>query len=155
MVTTAQGPWQEPQCLDPRDVFVDNVRRAKEHILAGDIIQVVLSRRFVLPPIADPFDIYRGLRTINPSPYLFFFRTPQVQLAGASPEVMIRVKQGQVTVRPIAGTRPRGEKPQLRTSSSPRIFLDVKERAEHIMLVDLGRNELATSANREPSRCLN
>ncbi len=105
---TVTPRWEEPTVCDAREAYMRNVLRAKEHIRAGDVIQVVLSRRFELPRLADPFDVYRGLRVITPSPYLYYFNTPDVEIAGASPEVMVRVLDGVVTVRPIAGTRPRG-----------------------------------------------
>ena len=134
--------WSEPKVMDPPARYQEAVRTAKEHIRAGDIIQVVLSRRFELEAIADPFDVYRGLRTINPSPYLFYFQSPDVSLAGASPEVMVRVEEGRMTVRPIAGTRPRGATPQEDRALAQELTKDPKECAEHIMLVDLGRNDI-------------
>lgn len=137
-----KDPWSKPTAIDSRADFEAAVESAKEHIRAGDIIQVVLSRRFELPLVADPFDVYRGLRTINPSPYLFYLQTPEVSLAGASPEVMIRVLGGTVTVRPIAGTRPRGETAEQDGRLAQELLADPKERAEHIMLVDLGRNDV-------------
>ncbi len=136
----------DPVPLDSRAHYEAAVRRAKEHISAGDIIQVVLSRRFSLPRLADPFDVYRGLRTINPSPYLYFFRTPGLELAGASPEVMVRVMGGSVVLRPIAGTRPRGQSPEEDARLAQELLADPKERAEHIMLVDLGRNDVGRVA---------
>lgn len=134
--------WAEPTVLDSREAYQANVERAREYIRAGDIIQVVLSRRFELPHVACPFDVYRGLRTINPSPYLYYFHTPQVRFAGASPEVMVRVQQGRMTVRPIAGTRPRSADPARDWALGEELLADPKERAEHIMLVDLGRNDV-------------
>ena len=134
--------WVEPTVLDSREAYMANVERAREYIRAGDIIQVVLSRRFELPRVADPFDVYRGLRTINPSPYLYYFDTPDLSFAGASPEVMVRVQQGRMTLRPIAGTRPRGATADLDAQLATELLADPKERAEHIMLVDLGRNDV-------------
>lgn len=128
--------------LDSREGFMDSVKRAKEYIRAGDIIQAVLSRRFTLPRVADAFTVYRGLRVINPSPYLYFLRTPAATLAGASPEVMVRVENGSVVVRPIAGTRPRGASTEEDAALAAELLADPKERAEHIMLVDLGRNDV-------------
>ncbi|MEK7704401.1 MAG: anthranilate synthase component I family protein, partial [Myxococcota bacterium] len=127
---------------DRREDFCAAVERAKESIRAGDIIQVVLSRRFELTAHGDPFHAYRGLRTINPSPYLFYFETPGLALAGASPEVMVRVQQGDITVRPIAGTRPRGRDGDEDDKLAADLLADAKERAEHLMLVDLGRNDV-------------
>lgn len=134
--------WQEPCPLDSREHFMASVEAVKEHIRAGDIIQAVISRRFELDRLSDPFDVYRGLRVINPSPYLFFLKTPAVTLSGASPEVMVRVQSGTVTVRPIAGTRPRGQSAAEDRRLADELLSDPKERAEHIMLVDLGRNDV-------------
>ena len=142
----APEAWEEPIAVDSREAFVDSVAKAKEHIRAGDIIQVVLSRRFQMPRVADPFDVYRGLRTINPSPYLYYFEAPDYQIAGASPEVMVRVEDQNMTVRPIAGTRPRGATPEEDASNAEELLADPKERAEHIMLVDLGRNDVGRVA---------
>ncbi len=138
--------WQEPEPRESRDAYMESVAKAKEHIRAGDIIQVVLSRRFCLPRLADPFDVYRGLRVINPSPYLYYFSSPSLQIAGASPEVMVRVEDNHVTVRPIAGTRPRGTTPAEDAELAEDLLADPKERAEHIMLVDLGRNDVGRVA---------
>jgi anthranilate synthase component 1 len=138
----APTQWQEPTACDAAPAFCDAVEVAKEHIRAGDVIQAVLSRRFEMPRIADPFDVYRGLRTINPSPYLFYLDLDDVQIAGASPEVMLRVLDGRVTVRPIAGTRPRGASEAEDERLADELLADPKERAEHIMLVDLGRNDV-------------
>ncbi|MEE8408491.1 MAG: anthranilate synthase component I family protein, partial [Myxococcota bacterium] len=134
--------WREPTVCDPAEEFEDVVRAAQEEIRAGEIIQVVLSRRFELEPSADPFDVYRGLRAINPSPYLYYLDLDGFQIAGASPEVMIRVLDGTVTVRPIAGTRPRGTDAADDARLAKELLADHKERAEHIMLVDLGRNDV-------------
>lgn len=134
--------WSDPTVCVPRAEYQRAVEQAKEHIRAGDIIQVVLSRRFELPRVADPFDVYRGLRVINPSPYLYYYSTPTVQLAGASPEVMVRVLNRQMIVRPIAGTRPRGQSAADDARLAAELKTDPKEVAEHIMLVDLGRNDV-------------
>jgi anthranilate synthase component 1 len=115
---------------------------AKEHIVAGDIFQVVLSQRFDLQLDADPFDVYRALRLLNPSPYLYFLRFPEVTVVGASPEPMIRLRDGIVTSRPIAGSRPRGENEQHDRLLEGELAEDPKELAEHIMLVDLARNDV-------------
>ena len=104
--------FTEPVASPSREDFKTSVERAKEHIRAGDIIQAVISRTFKMPRFCDPFDIYRGLRRINPSPYMYYIETPDVEIAGASPEVMVRVDEGQMLVRPIAGTRKRGEMPK-------------------------------------------
>jgi anthranilate synthase component 1 len=125
-----------------REDFLDAVRSAKEHIGAGDIFQVVLSQRFSAPYEGDGLDLYRVLRAVNPSPYMFYVRTRDVTLVGSSPEPLVRVEDGMVLTRPLAGTRPRGsdsaEDGRLRAD----LLSDEKERAEHVMLVDLGRNDL-------------
>jgi anthranilate synthase component 1 len=122
------------------------VSRAKEYVHAGDVIQVVLAQRFEGELRASPFDVYRSLRSINPSPYLFFLDLGDVSLAGASPEVMVRVEAGEVTVRPIAGTRPRGTVERDDIALEQELLHDPKEIAEHIMLVDLGRNDVGRVA---------
>ena len=125
-----------------RDQFVADVESAKEHILAGDIFQVVLSQRFSAPYGGDGLDLYRVLRAVNPSPYMFYVRTRDVTLVGSSPEPLVRVEGDTVLTRPLAGTRARGvdaaEDSRLRAD----LLADEKERAEHVMLVDLGRNDL-------------
>ena len=125
-----------------REEFEASVEKAKEYVRSGDIIQVVLSQRFSGELSADPFDIYRVLRTLNPSPYMFFLRLDDTVIAGASPEVMVRKEGDRVELRPIAGTRPRGATPQEDTRLAEELLADPKERAEHVMLVDLGRNDL-------------
>ncbi|AMV71571.1 anthranilate synthase component I [Desulfuromonas carbonis] len=122
--------------------FMDAVERCKEYVRAGDIIQVVLSQRFSGQLAAEPFDVYRALRTINPSPYMFFLRFGATLVVGASPEVLVRKEGERVEVRPIAGTRPRGATPEEDRSLERELLADPKECAEHIMLVDLGRNDL-------------
>jgi anthranilate synthase component 1 len=119
-----------------------NVEAAKRYITAGDIFQVVLSQRLSMPVTCDPFDIYRALRSINPSPYMFFLRTADTCLVGASPEMLVKVRDGRVEYGPIAGTRPRGASPELDARLAAELLADEKERAEHIMLLDLGRNDL-------------
>lgn len=141
----SQG-WQKPTTVDSPERFQAAVAEVQEHIRAGDIIQAVLSRRFELPRIADPFNVYRGLRTINPSPYLFYLAAEELELAGASPEVMVRVQDGTAIVRPIAGTRPRGNTLTEDHALAEELLADPKERAEHIMLVDLGRNDVGRVA---------
>jgi anthranilate synthase component 1 len=122
--------------------FVDAVARAREYILAGDAIQVVLSRRLTLPIYGDPFRLYRALRVLNPSPYMFFLEFPEVALVGASPEMLIRAAGDAAQVCPIAGTRPRGKDPDEDAGLEEELRADPKEKAEHVMLVDLGRNDL-------------
>jgi anthranilate synthase component 1 len=122
--------------------YQDAVRRAKEYIYAGDVIQVVLSQRFELPLRAAPVNVYRCLRTLNPSPYMFYLDCGDFQAAGASPEVMARVEDGMLTVRPIAGTRPRGTSEVEDAALAHELAADPKEIAEHVMLLDLGRNDV-------------
>ena len=125
-----------------REDFEAAVEKAKEYVRSGDIIQVVLSQRFSGDLSADPLDIYRVLRTLNPSPYMFFLRLDDTVLAGASPEVMVRKEGDRVELRPIAGTRPRGATAEEDARLAEELLADPKERAEHVMLVDLGRNDL-------------
>ena len=125
-----------------RQDFEDAVRRAKRHIYEGDIFQVVLSQRFTLSFGGDPFNLYRALRQINPSPYLFYLDFGKVTLIGSSPEVLVRVEDGKAELLPIAGTRERGTSPEEDEQLARELLQDQKERAEHLMLVDLGRNDL-------------
>ena len=129
-----------------REQFHEMVKRAKEHIEAGDIFQVVLSLRLAIPLQVDPFTIYRHLRAINPSPYLFFLRCEGPVLIGASPEVLVRLEDGRVDLRPVAGTRRRGADPADDERLERELLADPKERAEHVMLVDLGRNDIGRVA---------
>jgi anthranilate synthase component 1 len=129
-----------------RERYEAAVARAKEYIQAGDIFQVVLSRRLEAETRARPFDIYRALRVINPSPFMFYLDAGPVRLIGASPEIMVRVEGGLVTVRPLAGTRPRGATEVEDARLAAELQADPKERAEHIMLVDLGRNDVGRVA---------
>ncbi len=129
-----------------RDDYLAGVAKAKEYISAGDIFQVVPSQRLKTTTQAAPFDIYRALRVINPSPYMFYLRFDDLALIGASPEVMVRVENRQVTVRPIAGTRRRGADDAEDEALAKELLADPKERAEHIMLVDLGRNDVGRVA---------
>ncbi len=125
-----------------RDEFVRVVRRCQEYIKAGDIFQVVPSQRFRVETTADPFDIYRVLRVVNPSPFLFYLTFDDFRLVGSSPEILVRVEDGTVTVRPLAGTRRRGRDEAEDAALAAELLADPKERAEHIMLVDLGRNDV-------------
>ena len=118
------------------------VEQAREDIAAGDIFQVVLSQRVDIPTPAHPFTLYRALRTVNPSPYMFYLDYVEHQIVGASPELLVRVEDGVVTNHPIAGTRPRGAIPDQDEANAVELLGDAKERAEHIMLVDLGRNDV-------------
>ncbi|WP_254510625.1 anthranilate synthase component I [Anatilimnocola floriformis] len=126
--------------------YQDAVKKCVEYIRAGDIFQVVLSQRLQLELNCDPFEVYRTLRVVNPSPFMFFLRTPETTLVGSSPEVMCRVQDGIVTVRPLAGTRKRGETDEEDRRLADELMKDPKERAEHVMLVDLGRNDVGRVA---------
>ncbi|MBZ5495278.1 MAG: anthranilate synthase component I [Acidobacteriia bacterium] len=124
-----------------------NVEKAKSYITAGDIFQVVLSQRLAMKIACDPFDIYRALRFINPSPYMIFLRMDKLSLVGASPEMLVKVRGRRVEYGPIAGTRPRGATPEEDEQLARELLADAKERAEHVMLVDLGRNDLGRVCN--------
>ena len=125
-----------------REEFHEAVKRAKDYIEAGDAFQIVLSQQFRIPLQVDPFTIYRQLRLVNPSPYLFFVRCGGPVLIGSSPESQVRLQDGQIDLRPIAGTRRRGDTPEEDLEIETGLLADPKERAEHLMLVDLGRNDL-------------
>lgn len=125
-----------------REEFEDAVRKCKDYIAAGDVIQVVLSQRFSAKVTADPFDVYRALRSLNPSPYMYYLAYDDIRLIGSSPEILVTEERGNVVVRPIAGTRPRGETQDEDQALERELLKDEKERAEHIMLVDLGRNDI-------------
>ena len=153
------GPGLQPLDLKPepeedppftssmtRDEFQEGVSRVKEYIRAGDAFQVVLSQRLGMPFQGRPFDLYRVLRTVNPSPYLYFLELDGLTLVGTSPEVLVRVEDGTVTVRPIAGTRPRGKSAEEDRALAEDLLADEKELAEHRMLVDLGRNDVGRVA---------
>jgi anthranilate synthase component I len=126
--------------------FESAVRKCIEYIRAGDIFQVVISQRLAVPLAIDPFEVYRTLRIVNPSPFMFFLRTPKCTLVGSSPEIMVRVVDGKVTVRPLAGTRRRGRTDEEDEQLAEELLADPKERAEHVMLVDLGRNDVGRVA---------
>ncbi len=129
-----------------REAFERDVSQIKEHIAAGDVYQAVLSRRQDLAVVADPLDVYRSLRALNPAPYLYFLALDDFAIAGSSPEVLVRVEENEVTVRPIAGTRPRGSDPDHDDLLARELLADEKELAEHAMLVDLGRNDVGRIA---------
>jgi anthranilate synthase component 1 len=139
------GPPRVRSNLSPEQ-YEAMVRRAKDYIVAGDIIQVVLAQRFECALRAHPFNIYRCLRTVNPSPYMFYLRLGGHTLIGSSPEVMVRLEGREITVRPIAGTRPRGTEERRDGELQRELTSDPKEIAEHIMLVDLGRNDVGRVA---------
>ncbi|MHA7839907.1 MAG: anthranilate synthase component I [bacterium] len=158
MVSRIRGPLppepRQPVVRAPMEVersmtesqYHEIVKRAKEYIEAGDVFQVVLAQQFQLPRQVDPFLIYRHLRSINPSPYLFFIRMEEAVLVGSSPEILVRVEGDRIDVRPIAGTRWRGETVEADRQLEADLLADPKERAEHLMLVDLGRNDVGRVA---------
>jgi anthranilate synthase component 1 len=129
-----------------REAYRKIVEKAKDYIRAGDIFQVVPSHRFRAPFEHDPFAFYRSLRRSNPAPFLFFLNFGDFQLAGSSPEILVRLRDGKITIRPIAGTRPRGATPEEDRRLEQELIADPKERAEHLMLLDLGRNDVGRVA---------
>ena len=137
-------PQPEP-VMQPAD-YAAMVARAKDYIEAGDIFQVVLAQRFTCPFTLPPLALYRALRRVNPSPFLYFLDLPGFALIGSSPEILVRVRDGDVTIRPIAGTRPRGKTPEEDRANEESLLADPKERAEHLMLLDLGRNDVGRVA---------
>ena len=130
----------------PRERYLDMVAKAKEYIAAGDIFQVVLSQRFEAPFTLPPFALYRALRRVNPSPFLYYLDFGAFSVAGSSPEILVRVRDGEVNIRPIAGTRRRGATPAEDKALVDELLADPKERAEHLMLLDLGRNDVGRVA---------
>jgi anthranilate synthase component 1 len=141
------GPLEvKPLSNTTPDEFKRMVMRAKDYIAAGDIFQVVLSQRFAAPLKLPPFSLYRALRRVNPSPYLFFLDFGSFAVAGSSPEILVKVSGGTVTIRPIAGTRGRGATPHEDLALEAELLADPKERAEHLMLLDLGRNDVSRVA---------
>jgi anthranilate synthase component 1 len=135
-----------PQSEFSEDAFIEAVERAKRYIFDGDIMQVVLSQRMSLPYQASPLSLYRALRALNPSPYMFYFDMGGFHVVGASPEILVRLESGVVTLRPIAGTRPRGASREQDAALERELLADPKERAEHVMLMDLGRNDVGRVA---------
>ena len=129
-----------------KEGFLAAVEKSKEYIRAGDIFQVVLSQRMSVPFRARPVDVYRALRALNPSPYMYFLDLGGTQVVGSSPEILVRLQGGEITVRPIAGTRPRGATPEADAALEAELLADPKERAEHLMLIDLGRNDVGRVA---------
>jgi anthranilate synthase component I len=134
----------EPQL--PPGRYREMVGRAKDYIAAGDIFQVVLAQRFTAPFALPPFDLYRALRRVNPSPFLYYLDLPGFAVIGSSPEILVRARDGEVTIRPIAGTRPRGKTAIEDAENRDSLLADPKERAEHLMLLDLGRNDVGRVA---------
>jgi anthranilate synthase component I len=142
----AEGEAGEPVSNTSRADYLAMVAKARDYIRAGDIFQVVPSQRWAVPFGLPPFALYRALRRTNPSPYMFYFNFGAFQVIGASPEILVRVKGGTVTIRPIAGTRPRGATPAEDAALEAELLADPKERAEHLMLLDLGRNDVGRVA---------
>lgn len=126
--------------------FIKAVEKAKQYVLSGDVVQVVISQRFETETNNHPFDVYRALRIINPSPYMFYIDTDDIKLIGSSPEILVRLEDEKITLRPIAGTRKRGKSEEEDLALERELLQDEKERAEHIMLVDLGRNDVGRVA---------
>ena len=142
VVISGETPFVPFESNVPKEQFLANVVASKRFITAGDIIQVVGSQRFSTPVTASPLDIYRAARTINPSPYMFLLELEGFALVGASPEIHVRSDNGHAAIRPIAGTRPRGKTPEQDNTNATELLADPKERAEHVMLVDLARNDM-------------
>ncbi len=144
----AAAPTLAPEAASNtgHDRYLEMVRTAKDYIVAGDIFQVVPSHRLSLPLTAEPFAVYRALRRLNPSPFLFYLTFGDHQVVGSSPEILVRVRDGEVTIRPLAGTRPRGTDEQQDRDLAEQLLADPKERAEHLMLLDLGRNDVGRVA---------
>ncbi|MGD9597932.1 MAG: anthranilate synthase component I family protein [Steroidobacteraceae bacterium] len=143
---TRRGAHSTPVPSLSRADYVDGVRRAKEAIAAGDVYQLVLSAKFAGRHDLDPFQVYRALRLINPSPYLYYCRLGEHTVVGSSPEALVKLEHGRAQLRPIAGTRPRGEDPAADAAHEASLRADPKENAEHVMLVDLARNDLGRVA---------
>ena len=152
----AAAALPEPPCAEPQEIgfqaqlppgrYAGMVEAAQRYIVAGDIFQVVLAQRFTAPFALPPFELYRSLRRINPSPFLYHLDLPGFALIGSSPEILVRARDGEVTVRPIAGTRPRGKTAAEDEANRAELLADPKERAEHLMLLDLGRNDVGRVA---------
>ncbi|MFN3938125.1 MAG: anthranilate synthase component I [Gemmobacter sp.] len=140
------APLGDPRSNFTREGYMAAVERAKDYIRAGDIFQVVPSQRWALDFPQPPFALYRSLRRTNPSPFMFFFNFGGFQVVGASPEILVRLRDGEVTIRPIAGTRRRGATPEEDRALEAELLADPKERAEHLMLLDLGRNDVGRVA---------
>ncbi len=139
-------PAPEPVSNTTPEDYMAIVKRGKEYIAAGDVFQVVLSQRFSAPFTLPPFALYRALRRVNPSPFLYFLNLDGFSVVGSSPEILVRARAGEVTIRPIAGTRPRGQSRQEDEALAEELLNDPKERAEHLMLLDLGRNDVGRVA---------
>jgi len=140
------GSYSSPEAALTRDEYMSRVRRVQEYIAAGDVYQLVLSVRFAGRQTLDPFQVYRALRLINPSPYMFYCAFGEVTVVGSSPEALVKLNQKEAQLRPIAGTRPRADDPELDRRREAELRADPKENAEHVMLVDLARNDLGRVA---------
>lgn len=153
--STPSGSRSTPDVAEPEltpvmagEDYKAMVARAKDYIVAGDIFQVVLAQRFTCPFTLPPLELYRALRRVNPSPFLYFLDLPGFAIVGSSPEILVRVRDGEITIRPIAGTRPRGETREQDIANEASLLADPKELAEHLMLLDLGRNDVGRVASR-------
>lgn len=144
--STAQIPEIDAQLGTDLPIFAERVKAARDYILAGDVFQVVIGQRLSAPMVASPFALYRALRRMNPSPFLYFLDFDDHQIIGSSPEILVRLRDGIVTVRPIAGTRPRGKTTAEDLENERSLLADPKECAEHLMLLDLGRNDVGRVA---------
>ena len=144
--TTPDGEPEYQEVAPTRNIaperYKEMVRKAKDYIAKGDIFQVVLSQRFSIDFALPPISLYRSLRRLNPSPFLFYFAMDDLAVVGSSPEILVRLRDGEVTIRPIAGTRKRGANAEEDAANAADLLSDVKERAEHLMLLDLGRNDV-------------
>jgi len=136
----------EPESNVGREGYYSMVEKAKEYILEGDAFQIVVSQRLRVPFTLPPFSLYRSLRQVNPSPFLFFLKFPNFSIIGSSPEILVRIREGKITIRPIAGTRPRGKNKQEDETNARELINDKKEIAEHLMLLDLGRHDVGRFA---------
>jgi len=140
------GRFGDPEVSLSRDQYMAGVKRTQEYIAAGDVYQLVLSSRFTGRHSLDPFQVYRALRMINPSPYLFYVKLGEFEVVGSSPEALVKLGRGRAELRPIAGTLPRHDDPRIDNEYESRLLADPKENAEHVMLVDLARNDLGRVA---------
>ena len=138
----ANTPLPEPETNMEKSAFLKMVAKAKDYIRSGDVFQIVLSQRFSIPFHLPSINLYRSLRRLNPSPFLFHFNFDKMSIVGSSPEILVRLRGKDVTIRPVAGTRKRGETPDEDAANAADLMADIKERAEHLMLLDLGRNDV-------------
>ena len=141
-VGDANTPLPEPTTNMSKSAFLEMVKKGKDYIRSGDIFQIVLSQRFSIPFGLPAINLYRSLRRLNPSPFLFHFNFDKMALVGSSPEILVRLRDNEVTIRPVAGTRKRGATAEEDAANAADLIGDIKERAEHLMLLDLGRNDV-------------